>query len=253
MTDGVQPWRSSSGEMPPPRLDSKELASAWGCCPSASGHMVVRVEVAEDPNPRCPRESAVPSSRARGVALVWDGKHLDDNAEMETTADTATSSSAAASGSSKVSPDFNGRWLCARVVGDMDTFLMDMGLGEALRRVAQDSKYGEGVQVQNVTQSGDLFLIENILKASTSSCFRVGAGDQRSTDMEGRPIQLIPSWDGQILHMTSKKFSGDVIVYSQRYLDGDEMVLELKSSRGTTVRRIFKRTGESPSPSRSLG
>jgi len=137
--------------------------------------------------------------------------------------------------------NFNGSWRCTRVSGDMEAFLRDMGLSDQLRAAASAANYGTGVQVQNITQVGDAFEVENILRAPVTMLFRVGEGEQQTVDQVGKPIIVDPRWDGTSLFVTSRKESGEPIADSKRYLVGDNMVIQFTSPQGTVVERIFTR------------
>lgn len=151
-------------------------------------------------------------------------------------------SAAKGSAEARVPPaNFNGSWRCTRVSGDMEAFLRDMGLSEPLRAAASAANYGTGVQVQNITQVGDAFEVENILRAPVTMQFRVGEGEQRTVDQVGKPIIVDPRWDGTSLYVTSRKESGEPIADSKRYLVGDSMVIQFTSPQGTVVERIFAR------------
>lgn len=144
-------------------------------------------------------------------------------------------------GVGEVIADFSGSWVVASVTGDMEAFLTDMGLSEQLRGAAKTARYGVDKQVQNIAQSGDTFVVQNILRAPVTMQFRVGAGMQRSLDQEGKTILIDPTWDGPTLCVASQKETGEHIANTRRYLEGERMVLELTSPQGTAVQRIFER------------
>lgn len=137
--------------------------------------------------------------------------------------------------------DFSGSWCCDRVSGDMEAFLTDMGLGVGLRKAAAAAKYGAGVQVQHINQSGDFFEVENILRTPVTMQFRVGLGEQNTVDQVGKPIIVDPRWEGNALFVASRTESGQPIADSKRYFEGDAMVIQFRSPQGTVVERIFKR------------
>lgn len=137
--------------------------------------------------------------------------------------------------------NFSGSWRCSRVDGDMEAFLTDMGLGGALRRAASTANYGAGVQVQNISQMGDFFEVENILRTPVTMHFRVGDGEQSTVDQVGKPIVVDPRWEGSALHVASRKETGEPIADSKRYYVGDSMVIQFRSPQGTVVERVFDR------------
>jgi len=137
--------------------------------------------------------------------------------------------------------DFAGSWLCSDVRGDMAKYLGDMGLSTALVAAAEEAGYGVGSQVQNIAQSGNLFVIQNVFGTRVTMRFQVGAGIQKCVDQEGSEILIDPTWDGQTLCVVSKRCNGDLIANSRRYLEAGTMVLQLKSPNGAVVDRLFVR------------
>merc|ERR1712206_21992 len=103
-----------------------------------------------------------------------------------------------------------------------------MGLTEELREAAKVARYGAGHQVQN------------ILRTPITMRFKAGVGVQKSIDQEGKPILIDARWEGDVLCVTSQKENGDLIANSRRYFEGEDMVLELTSVKGSVVKRIFE-------------
>jgi len=175
--------------------------------------------------------------------LITDAD-VDSNA---TTADTALSISTVSpsggkpSSSTSAPEDFSGSWTCTKVTGDMEKFLTDMGLNAPLRQAAGAANYGRGRQFQNIAQVGNSFVVQNILKAPVTMRFHAGAGVQTSLDQEGKAIIIEPYWDGNVLCVTSKRESGELIANTRRFMESGSMVLELESPAGTRVLRLFER------------
>lgn len=136
-------------------------------------------------------------------------------------------------------PDFTGSWQCIRVDGDIYGFLQDMGLSPIMCEAAKKARYGAGHQLQMITQEGDHFSVVDQLKTIVTMSCRVGFGPQASCDLEGKPVTVTPTWDGQTLCVETMTGSGEPFATSRRFLEGDEMVLELTSPAGATMRRIF--------------
>lgn len=203
-----------------------------------------------------PNEAFDGSKEYQASTKRWDisadiDVDVDSNA---TTADTALSIStpSGSAGTGKSAPwdgspskeapeDFSGSWMCTKVTGDMEKFLTDMGLNEPLRKAAGAANYGAGRQFQNIAQVGNSFVVQNILKFPVTMRFHAGAGVQTSVDQEGKPIIIDPYWDGDVLCVTSKRESGELIANTRRYLEGSAMILQLESPAGTKVKRIFER------------
>lgn len=168
---------------------------------------------------------------------------LVDDADAEaTTADTATPARTSGTETLREVPsDFGGSWLCIAVSGDMEAFLLDMGLADGPRQAASLARYGALRQVQNIAQAGDTFVVENILDKPVTMRFSVGEGTQRTLDQEGNALLIDPRWDGEVLCVASRKETGELITSSRRYFEGQAMILELQSPNGTVVRRKFQR------------
>lgn len=141
-------------------------------------------------------------------------------------------------------PNFSGSWLCVEVTGEIDRFLQDMGLDENQRLEARQNDYGAFQQRQIIKQTGSDFEILNELKASVSSKFKVRGGVQTSTDHMGRSIYIDPKWDiadSQVLVVRSYTLEGELVAYTQRCMEGDQMLLKTTSPNGSEVRRLFER------------
>jgi hypothetical protein len=136
-------------------------------------------------------------------------------------------------------PDFTGSWQCVRVDGDVYGFLQDMGLSPIMCEAARSAHYGAGHQLQIITQEGDHFTVVDQLKTTVTMKCQVGVGPQASCDLEGKPVTVTPTWDGQTLCVETMTGSGELFATSRRFLEGDEMLLELTSPAGATMRRIF--------------
>jgi len=140
--------------------------------------------------------------------------------------------------------EFAGSWICTQVSGDMSAYLQDMGLTHDLCVAAECTNYGVGLQLQNITQIGDLFVIQNILTAPVTMRFQVGSGVQSVADQEGIPILINPTWDGKTLCVISSRRTGELISNSRRYIQEDNMILQLTSPKGVVVKRIFTRRAD---------
>jgi len=243
------------------------LLGSW-CCRS-TGAARPSVEFVQCPEAGSPEQGGGGAERAgpRICDCVQDVSRVEGNADVDKVADTdvyadastddtapglggrpvlgrpadSSSSTNEEASSTKQMPDFGGSWICTKVTGDTDTFLKDMGLGPDLRLQAKKANYGEGVQVQNIAQVADSFVVQNILKLPVTMRFHVGVGPQSSVDQEGKPILINPYWDGEVLCVSSERENGQTISHSKRFFDNGHMVLELRSSQGSSVCRIFER------------
>merc|ERR1712176_1755905 len=121
-----------------------------------------------------------------------------------------------------------------------EAFLNDMGLSPAPRQEAARDSYGAGSQMQRIKQEGNMLTVENTLKkVRVNMQFRINGGEQLTVDQSGKPLVVNPRWEGQRLVIPSKREDGTKIATSQRYMDGDTMVLEFMSPKGTVVQRHF--------------
>jgi hypothetical protein len=120
-----------------------------------------------------------------------------------------------------------------------------MGLEPLMVEAARNARYGVGFQVQMIHQEGDRFTVVDQLKTTITMKCQVGIGPQKSCDLEGRPVTITPTWDGQTLCVETTTPSGELFATSRRFFEGDEMVLELTSPAGVTTRRIFCKKGTS--------
>lgn len=142
-----------------------------------------------------------------------------------------------------VHPNFSGVWLCVEVIGDTDRFLEEMGLDEDLRLDARRNEYGVYQQRQKINQTGLWLEIANELKAQVKSVFRIGGGVQSCRDHSGRLTFLEPKWDDARLALLVRSYSAsmELLAETRRYLECEtRMVVEIKSPKGTTVKRIFE-------------
>lgn len=223
------------------------LGFFWCCTVDRDGEVVHGVEFPNEASSgqhkahAWQRVASAPSD-ATADAKKSNADIVDDADAEATTADTGTPARNTPQSASKDAPaDFGGSWLCVSVTGDMESFLIDMGLAEGARRAASVARYGALRQMQNIAQSGDTFVVENILDKPVTMRFCVGEGVQKTADQEGKPIFIEPVWDGEVLCVASKRESGELIANSRRYIEGADMILELRSPSGTVVRRKFQR------------
>mmetsp|Transcript_39432 Transcript_39432/g.89658 ORF Transcript_39432/g.89658 Transcript_39432/m.89658 type:complete len:235 (-) Transcript_39432:105-809(-) len=213
------------------------------CCPKVSGHPVEEdIDIRKSmPN----KHIGTPRlyDLMRDKALLVDDMDTEDSTTAETQASSTVTRPASMLTSAEASStvDFGGSWLCTRVTGDVSNFMKDVGIAPKMREAARAARYGAGRQMQNIAQVGDAVVVQNILKAPVSMRFRIGAGPQTTLDQDGKTVRINPHWDGDTLCIESRDEDGALIARSRRYLDGETMVLELASPKGTLVRRIFER------------
>lgn len=221
-----------------------------GCCYSAKEGEVITIDSSPVSSDRSCHRQAFQTVNGRGVKTALP--HLDEftqslqNGKRPNGLQSPEEDSEAMKvlqAQQRVPPaNFSGSWRCEKVAGNMEAFLIDMGLGDMLRKAAATANYGAGVQVQNIIQLGDFFEVENILRTPVTMQFRVGEGEQRTVDQVGKPIVVDPRWEGPALIVASRRESGEPVADSKRYYDGNSMVIQFTSPQGTVVERIFART-----------
>eukprot|EP00405_Crypthecodinium_cohnii_P020761 CAMPEP_0206481042 /NCGR_PEP_ID=MMETSP0324_2-20121206/37851_1 /ASSEMBLY_ACC=CAM_ASM_000836 /TAXON_ID=2866 /ORGANISM="Crypthecodinium cohnii, Strain Seligo" /LENGTH=141 /DNA_ID=CAMNT_0053958339 /DNA_START=96 /DNA_END=521 /DNA_ORIENTATION=- len=136
--------------------------------------------------------------------------------------------------------DFTGRWKLVKVEGEADTFLSEMGLGWAMRKMIGAMGYGVGKMIQDIKMSDSeiTISIEGVPKTSVQS-LKFGESDQETNTPDGGTIFATLQWDGPALVMTAKRTKdGPQLPQQRRYLEGDMMILEGTTSKGP-FKRIF--------------
>ena len=131
--------------------------------------------------------------------------------------------------------DFSGTWKCIDLEGDWDKFLEAQGIGWIKRKAAKAFDYGKGKQKQIITMEGDKVTVVNHGQKETTVTFIIGGGQQSVTTPEGGEETVNPIWDGDILDMGASGDSG-----MRRYMDGERMVVEIKTG-SLIVRRFFRK------------
>lgn len=140
-------------------------------------------------------------------------------------------------------PNFSGRWLLHHYEGNFEAMLEESSVPWATRKFAKAGNYGVGIMTQQIRHEGLHMSVE--FKAGPSGghqAFVIGDGEQETADEKGDRILMTPSWDGQTLVVESvraKTRKRDLT--SMRYLQGDEMVVEVYLSNGSSVKRFFRR------------
>lgn len=136
--------------------------------------------------------------------------------------------------------DYSGRWCMTNAEGDIGQMLADAGVHWAIRKMAKSMNYGIGKTYQVISQSGDEFIIEHLTPTkNTTMKFRVGAGYQETVGVDGNPVIVKATWDGQCLIMECKKPSGQVFPPTRRYMKDGMMVIAVPVSTGDSVKRFF--------------
>jgi hypothetical protein len=137
--------------------------------------------------------------------------------------------------------DFSGSWLNTRFEGDMEAFMVDIGVGYIGRTAAAAAGYGVGNQTQTIKQIGDAISIEVTFPAAVTQKFQIGNGEQQTLTLNGEACDVVPWWseDG-VLSLKGRTAKGPMPSV-KRYFQGEEMVMEVISMNGLSIKRFFSR------------
>mmetsp|Transcript_1751 Transcript_1751/g.3256 ORF Transcript_1751/g.3256 Transcript_1751/m.3256 type:complete len:256 (-) Transcript_1751:66-833(-) len=141
-------------------------------------------------------------------------------------------------------PDFSGDWLMTAYEGDAEKFMLDLGFGWALRKLAKS--LGMGVNKTKSEIKHDL--VKNTLsykntdaQNKVSSIFIEVNGTEQKNTVDGNDQFIKPVWseDGQSIEATGRDQKGPT-PSSKRYLvSPTEMRVKLTTSKGTIFEQIF--------------
>lgn len=141
--------------------------------------------------------------------------------------------------------DLSGSWVLARVEGDMDAWLKDIGVGWAMRAGAKAMKYGAGKMTNVIKMTGEsMELTTWTPKGDHTSWLKLDGTESRNTDpMDGRSMLAVARWEGQdaISIVTRREDDGQVMPTSRRYLRGAEMCVKQTTPSGLVAERWFVR------------
>eukprot|EP00448_Togula_jolla_P003507 CAMPEP_0170609950 /NCGR_PEP_ID=MMETSP0224-20130122/22393_1 /TAXON_ID=285029 /ORGANISM="Togula jolla, Strain CCCM 725" /LENGTH=273 /DNA_ID=CAMNT_0010935281 /DNA_START=79 /DNA_END=900 /DNA_ORIENTATION=- len=141
-------------------------------------------------------------------------------------------------------PDFRGTWKMTRCLGNFDAFMKEMGISWALRKAAATVGYGVNTTFHTIEQNGDVFscTTKNPKGVFVRTLVINGAEQDDVDPVDKKALTVIPSWDGQAIHIECRVKDGADMPLTRRYLEGDVMVMEQTSPKGVAVRRFFERT-----------
>jgi len=141
--------------------------------------------------------------------------------------------------------DLSGSWVLARVEGDMDAWLKDIGISWAMRAGAKAMKYGAGKMTNVIKMTGEsMELTTWTPKGDHTSWLKLDGTESRNTDpMDGRSMLAVARWEGHdaIFIETRREDDGKVMPTSRRFLRGDEMCVEQLTPNGLAIQRVFAR------------
>jgi len=141
--------------------------------------------------------------------------------------------------------DLSGSWVLARIEGDMDAWLKDIGVSWAMRTAAKTMKYGVGKMTNEITMTSESIQLTTWTpKGDHTSVLKLDGSESRNTDpMDGKFMLAVARWEGSdaIYIQTRREANGEVQPTSRRFLKGDEMCVEQITPKGLVAKRWFVR------------
>jgi len=141
--------------------------------------------------------------------------------------------------------DLSGSWVLARIEGDMDAWLKDIGVSWAMRTGARTMKYGVGKMTNVISMTAESMQITTWTpKGDHTSVLKLDGTTSRNTDpMDGKIMLATARWEGSdlILIETRREVDGEVMPTSRRFLKGAEMCVEAITPKGLVAKRWFVR------------
>lgn len=142
--------------------------------------------------------------------------------------------------------DFSGSWMLARVEGDMDAFMREVGYGWLVRSAAAAVGYGVNRSTSTITHTPThLRMVAVTPRGSSTLELRLDGTEQEGLEpLENQKVLFRPFWepDGSALAFESRRAgSGIELPRTRRFLLGDEMCVEQTSAKGLVIRRLYRR------------
>lgn len=147
-------------------------------------------------------------------------------------------------------PNFSGKYLLVKTVGDMDKFLSNSGVSILGRIFERGLNYSLGRETLEIIQVGNAFqIVCSGLWTSKIWKFLVNAGPQRGGDMDNHRhcshdaiFVLDPKWDGQVLRVDFLDINGDIIQTWRQYVEQGLLYQQRKSCKGAVVEFAYCKT-----------
>jgi len=123
--------------------------------------------------------------------------------------------------------DFSGTWILTEADANMEDLMVAMGVPWAVRKVAAAANYGVGSMTQTIEQYGDEMTIHTKAFKETTMKLKVGDGPQEVESVEGKPVEITPSWGPDNALIVESVHKGKSMVI-KRYIDetDNRMVLD---------------------------
>lgn len=181
--------------------------------------------------------TSVGTSRSEGDD-VWYDSNEDDEDTPEEAADTrstvedhaapeANTEQAVPSEAGRESVDFSGTWILTEADANMENLMVAMEVPWTVRKMAAAASYGVGSMTQTIEHRGNQMTIHTKAFKETTMRLNVGDGPQKVDSVEGKPVEITPSWGPNNELMVESVHKGKRMVI-KRYIDeaDNRMVLD---------------------------
>lgn len=142
-------------------------------------------------------------------------------------------------------PDFTGKWVLARIEGNMEELLVDLGVGFLKRRLGRAVNYGIGAFREEISQKGsERLLVSSVTPICTiTNNYRIDGSEQDAKDPEGAAVSVASRWVGNKIHcVVHQKVHACCSFSSYRSMHAGAMHVETHSPSGKIVLMEFQLT-----------
>lgn len=140
-------------------------------------------------------------------------------------------------------PNFTGRWLLARVEGDYDQLLRDLGSSWCERRRVRSKKLGIGNWVQQIRQDGDEITIESCegtrFLAMSLHIGRAADAGSRTAGLDRKEVSVTAYWDDATLQTKVQRLDWPSPLLFSRFFEQNYLVVKCMTFGGKVIRRYF--------------
>lgn len=138
--------------------------------------------------------------------------------------------------------DFSGVWSEIAIEGNMDAFLRDVGWTKEARRDSASMNHGVGTLEQIIDHKGDWICVTQVSSGKRyTNVLTIGGRVQTAVNAEGKTVGVQPYWadGGKSIVTPHWDANGVLLQVTTRYYRDTEMVVEMSSPGGVTVKRIW--------------
>jgi len=147
----------------------------------------------------------------------------------------------------KTKPSFDGEWKMVRYEGDWEAWMLDVGVGWAMRKAASATGYGVNATWLSIKGTQDEIRITcRSLKGTTVQDVKINGSEQDDLDfVTSKQIKVIAEWEDMGDHFSFTVRAGPSekgtvsVPLARRFLLGDEMILEWTNCKDALVRMVF--------------